>query len=370
MEIWGAIRYTDHVSHRTGPHPGGCALENEKTGNEKGAETGLGMDAAGHRAVNEIDFDALMDLRVDYAFKLLFSKGEPRLLISLLNAVFANKGVKRVIRSLTIKDPHLERESAGDKLSVLDIRAELDGGTDVLIEMHMYRLGELKAKTIRSWARAYGGDLKPGKRYTAQPPVIAVTFSGGRVESDDGAETADRIHRLCMITDRDDGTVFTDAMELHYIDMKAFAKAVNEAGGIDVADANGAMFAKWLAVITQKEIVDKGIVKDVCEGEEVISLAVSTLAKQGEDKYTRQAYQRRQDEIYFANKEKHESDQKLARANRKAELVKRRARRREEQARRREEQARLLAAQEKQRAEQAFAEIARLTAMLEEKQGS
>ena len=51
----------------------------------------------------------------------------------------------RVIKSLTIKDPHLGKESGEDKLSILDIRAELDDGTAVLIEMHMYVLGELKA---------------------------------------------------------------------------------------------------------------------------------------------------------------------------------------------------------------------------------
>ena len=33
------------------------------------------------RWLMDIDFDLLMDLRVDYAFKLLFTKGSPRLLI-------------------------------------------------------------------------------------------------------------------------------------------------------------------------------------------------------------------------------------------------------------------------------------------------
>ena len=32
----------------------------------------------------EMDYAQLMDLRVDFAFKLLFTKGDPRLLISLL----------------------------------------------------------------------------------------------------------------------------------------------------------------------------------------------------------------------------------------------------------------------------------------------
>ena len=62
-----------------------------------------------------IDYSMLMDLRVDYAFKILFTRGDPRLLISLLNAIFANKKIRRVIKSLTIKNPFLDKESGDDK---------------------------------------------------------------------------------------------------------------------------------------------------------------------------------------------------------------------------------------------------------------
>ena len=252
-----------------------------------------------------IDFYQLMDLRIDYAFKLLFTKGDPRLLISLLNAIFANKKIHRVIKFLNIKNPFLDKESSEDKLSILDIRAELDDGTAILIEMHMYGLGELKAKTIRSWARAFGEDLEVGKSYSEQPPTITIAFTNGTIEPLENKRAVvtdnSKIHRLCMIMDCEDFTVFTDAMELHYIDMKAFAKAVNEANSINIGDAIEVMFAKWLSVITQKEINNKAIIEDACSEEEEILMAVSTLAMQGEDKYARQAYQRRKDEVYFYN---------------------------------------------------------------------
>jgi len=171
----------------------------------------------------------------------------------------------------------------------------------------MYGLGELKAKTIRSWARAYGEDLGVGASYTAQPPTITIAFTNGTLEpikNDKNTNTDnDKIHRLCMIMDCDDFTVFTNAMELHYIDMKAFAKAVNEADSIIINDTEEMMFAKWLSIITQKEIANKTIIENACEEEEIF-MAVSALARQSEDKIIRQAYQRRQDEIYFYNKER------------------------------------------------------------------
>ena len=74
------------------------------------------------------------------------------------------------------------------------------------------------------------------------------------------------------------------------------------------------MFAKWLSVITQKEIKNKTIIENACKDEEEIFMAVSTLAMQSEDKYTRQAYQRRQDDIYFHNKSIWEYKQRIEQA--------------------------------------------------------
>ena len=266
----------------------------------------------------KIDYSQLMDLRIDYAFKLLFTKGEPRLLISLLNAIFANKKISRVIKSLNIKNPYLDKESSEDKLSILDISAELEDSTTILIEMHMYGLGELKAKTIRSWARAYGEELEVGATYTEQSPTITIAFTNGTIEPLQNNKSVNtennKIHRLCMIMDCEDFTVFTDAMELHYIDMKAFATAVNEADGISISDTEKDMFVKWLSVITQKEINNKTIIENACKDEEEIFMAVSALARQSEDKIIRQAYQRRKDEIYFYNKNMSERDEYKLRA--------------------------------------------------------
>jgi Rps23 Pro-64 3,4-dihydroxylase Tpa1-like proline 4-hydroxylase len=91
---------------------------------------------------------------------------------------------------------------------------------------------------------------------------------------------------------------------------------VNEAGSIDIGEAETTMFAKWLSIITQKEITDKSLIERACESEEDIKMAVSTLARQSEDKYARQAYQRRKDDIYYYNKEKYEYEQRIAAAER------------------------------------------------------
>ena len=62
------------------------------------------------------------------------------------------------------------------------------------------------------------------------------------------------------------------------------------------------MLAKWLAVITEKDIENKAIIKNICEEQEEIGMAVSELVRLSEDKVTRQAYQKRQDEIMLYNR--------------------------------------------------------------------
>ena len=243
--------------------------------------------------VSEIDFGMLMDLRVDYAFKLFFGTGDTSFLVSLLNAVFKNKKLPRLVKSLTVVNPFLEKQSESDKQSVLDIRAKLDDDSNALIEMHLYDILDLKYKTIRSWARAYGEDIEAGDEYSSQPPVICVAFVDGSVDKGESR----KIHKCCKITDIDDCKVFSDALELHFIDMKAFAKTINETGDIQQGEAWDSQLGKWLALIAEKDIEDKSIIKGICEEEEEMGMAVSALVRLSEDKVMRQAYQKRQDEI-------------------------------------------------------------------------
>ena len=288
-----------------------------------------------------IYYSQLMDLRVDFAFKT-FVEGNPEALISLLNAIFANAKINRIVKGVRLKNPNMDKKSLEDKLSILDVRAELDDGTDILIEMHLHGLSQLKSKTIRSWARAYSEELEAGQHYTEQPPTITIAFADGAVEPLQKPKTSnDKIHRVCMIMDKEDGTIFSEALELHYINMKAFAKAVNEADSIIIAETNEDMFAYWLSIITEKEIKNKEIIENVRKKKEVIRMAVSAIAKQSEDKIMRQAYQRRKDEIFFHKAE-------LAKHLRIAEE----AMRRSEQDRRQSEQYRRQAEHDRQLAEQ------------------
>ena len=225
-----------------------------------------------------------------------------------------------------------------------------------------------------------------GRNYTDQPPTITIAFANGTIESEsvpiistirnkgnlsvgsnldvDTNVTANastntstnmnksKIHKLCMIMDCEDYSVFSNAMEMHFIDMKEFTKAVNEANSISINDTEEALFLKWLSVITQKEITNKKLIDDACNEEEIF-MAVSALFRQSEDKYVRQAYQRRQDEIYFDNLH----IQKLNQRSEQAEIKIAQAEREIEQAEIKIAQAERETAQERQKVAHAEREI-------------
>ena len=245
-----------------------------------------------------IDYAALMDLTVDYAFKLLYGTGKKKStqrLISLLNAVFANKGIPRVISGLTVVNPAMEKGDAKDKLSILDIHAVLDDGSQICIEMHLYGIDEFKLKSIRNWARTYSDELESGDKFTNLKPVICISFTDDAIR-DIAGNPLKKTHSLFYITERDDGCILTGDLEFHYIGLKEFVLELMANNGIAPNK-----LARWLALITNKRIADKSIIERICGEDSEIMGAVRELDKNTKDKFKRLAYQRRQDELRSYN---------------------------------------------------------------------
>ena len=247
----------------------------------------------------KIDYAQLFDLTVDFAFKSFFGSRDTKKLISLLNAIFARKAIPRVITRLTISSPETRKTDKDDKLSILDIRAILTDNTQLCIEMHMYNLSEFKLKSIRNWARIYGEYLNAGDSYLEQKPAICVSFIDGAINDVNGA-SLDKIHSLFYISERDDHNVLTHDLELHYINMKAFVKALLEDNCNGVL-SNKDGFTKWLTLITLNKISDKSILEKVCGEDAEMEQAVEDLVKISQKKINRQAYQKRLDELRAYN---------------------------------------------------------------------
>ena len=259
---------------------------------------------------------------MDYLFKRIFGNDDDKSrLISLVNAIFANKNIDRIVADIILINSALEKHNESDKFSIIDIMATLSSGSRVCIEMHLYGLLEFKYKSLRTWARVYGEGLRESQKFRENKPVICISFLDGALVDADG-ERLKAVHTLFQVRERDGHELLLTDMELHYINMRAFVEEhCDRAVPPD-------MFTKWLTLITQSEQRDKEYLKKICDEDEEIAMTVELIASLTEDQATRLAYLRRKDQMasyYAAIRQTEEYRKEIDDMRRRAEESNRRA---------------------------------------------
>ena len=116
-----------------------------------------------------------VDPRTDFGFKRIFaSTGSKPILRNFLNAVVYDNEPR--ITDLEILDPYQNPDLYSLKQSILDIRAVLDTGTTVLIEMQVLPVKSFTERIPYNTAKAYVGQLRRGEGYRDLKPVISLAI--------------------------------------------------------------------------------------------------------------------------------------------------------------------------------------------------
>ena len=164
-----------------------------------------------------------IDPTIDYAFKRVFGRQEnEESLCSLLNAVL-RRPVGQRIESVVILNPFLPLEAFDDKLSVLDIKARDESGRMFNVEMQIRLHHALRERVLFYWAKLYTEQLSEGEDYAALRPTISVLV----VDDILFPELAGPHHRF-RLCEESRGTVFSDQIELHVLELPKFAKRLPE----------------------------------------------------------------------------------------------------------------------------------------------
>jgi predicted transposase/invertase (TIGR01784 family) len=118
-----------------------------------------------------------LDVRTDFAFKKVFgSESSKGRLLSFLNALLEfPKGAK--IADLTIEDPYNIPMIKGMKDTYVDVKALLDDGSRVIIEMQVLFVDGFEQRILYNAAKNYSTQLVRGEDYTLLNPVIALTIA-------------------------------------------------------------------------------------------------------------------------------------------------------------------------------------------------
>ena len=112
----------------------------------------------------------LLPIKNDYVFKRVFSyKGNEDILLDLLEAI-----LKRKIEKVTVRNPEMVSEKENGKKFILDIKAELEDGTIVDIEMQTADERNIEERSTAYLARMVSEQLQSGEEYTRLNKVIFI----------------------------------------------------------------------------------------------------------------------------------------------------------------------------------------------------
>ena len=120
-----------------------------------------------------------IDPKVDFAFKHLFGReANQELLIDILNQVL-QPGPEEQITHVEILNPFNPKETAHDKLSILDVKVRDQKGRLFNIEMQLAADRYLENRLLYYSTRLYQQQLSEGHKYRLLKPVIAICIVNG-----------------------------------------------------------------------------------------------------------------------------------------------------------------------------------------------
>ena len=121
--------------------------------------------------------------KTDFAFKKIFgSEHSTGILMSFLNGIlYAGDAI---IQDLIILDPYQAPRILGIKSSYLDIKARLNNGSWVIIEMQILNIEGFEKRVLYNATKTYSAQLNKGDEYTVLSPVIALTITDFKMFDD------------------------------------------------------------------------------------------------------------------------------------------------------------------------------------------
>ena len=153
--------------------------------------------------------------RVDIAFKKIFGVEENKdLLISLVNSIVSKEDQ---VRDLTLLNPYNPCHFRGDKLSILDIKAEGHDGKRFNIELQISDAADYDKRALYYWGKLYTEQLQQSEDYSQLAKAIGI-----HILNFISIPESHHYHNVFHITEKTNGFIYFKDLELHTIELKKF----------------------------------------------------------------------------------------------------------------------------------------------------
>ena len=158
----------------------------------------------------------------DFLFcKIMGEKGSEIQLLGFLNAVLGKTGDDRIASVEILEDKTFTADFIGNKTSILDVRAVLQDGTKVNVEVQLRNLGNMDRRSLFYWSKEYTRSLIAGQDYNELPCTIAINIVNFEYLDAENFHTVFRLRE-----DKEPSLVLTDALEIHFLDMVQYKGAL------------------------------------------------------------------------------------------------------------------------------------------------
>jgi predicted transposase/invertase (TIGR01784 family) len=203
----------------------------------------------------------------DFLFmKYMGEEGDEEQLLAFLNVVLHKTGNDGIV-SVKILETRQLADTIGNKNTVLDVRAMMDNGTKVNIEVQLRDVGNMDRRSLFYWSREYVRGIRAGDNYIDLPRVITINLIDAELLS------VNRVHASFHLWEDDNKDyMLSDVLEIHFIDMVKFRRLKEK-------DIEHNQLHRWLTFFdknTSDQTIQKIIEMDTSIGkahEKIMSVA-------------------------------------------------------------------------------------------------
>ena len=242
----------------------------------------------------------------DILFKIVFGteSSEPTLR-ALLNALLDLSGPQRIV-DLVLVNPISEKQYIDDKGPILDVKAVDGANRQYNIEVQLSAgVGDYINRSVYYTSRFFSEQLKRGDSYHGLAKTISISLLDFILFVPNETHCHDSLHTVFCLKEKTDGFVLSDALELHYIELRKFKPSKPE--------VLQTRFERWLYFLKFSDTygADEVLPENLAQ-EEGISMALESMRRAYSTDLVRELIEAREkaerdeiNRIYHATKEGH-----------------------------------------------------------------
>lgn len=232
----------------------------------------------------------LINLKIDYAFKLIFGKeGNEPILIAFLNAALRLPREGQ-IAGITLLNPELNKEFKEDKKSILDIRAVTLEGTQVNIEIQLNNKYDMEKRSLFYWAEMYTRQMHEGMAYKELSKTVTIN-----ILDFDYLKQTNNYHSVFHLSEKEEGFSLTDTLEMHFMELP---KLMTKWRQREVSPWEN-LLVRWLLLLegsTDQEILET--LEEIAMQDPVLNKAMVEWEKSSDDPRVRDEYLARRKVVF------------------------------------------------------------------------